>query len=273
MRDLLAHVPTTGMIPLAHAVYSRADILLLTWLGSWADVGLYSAAMRFVDLARTIPPAYGRALYPVLARLRTAAVEEYRDVTARGVRTGLSMTVPITLGLFGVGGPLVTLLYGPDLAGATTSLQVLAWTLLPLAIAIVLAQVLFSADRQAIDLRVNVVAALVSLVGGLALVPRFGPNGAAVATLLAGVTYAALQYHWTRAHVVDPKALGAIGKIVAAAIGSALVIAVLAPLNAWIATAVGCACYGAALLLLGYVQPDDLARVRFMAASAAGRPR
>lgn len=272
-RQLIGHIPTVGMIPIVNSLYSRADVLLLTWLGTWTDVGIYSAAMRFIDLARTIPPSYGRALYPVLARLRTSSPDEYRTVMINGLRTILMMTVPITLVLFGAGGTILTLLYGPKLAPAVPSLQVLAWTLVPLAIAIVLAQVLFSADRQVLDLRTNVVASITTLVCNLLLIPRLGALGAAVSTLVAATTYAAFQYHWTKRFVIDPAAAGDIGKILGTAGASALLIDALTPANVWLATAVGLAVYGAAMVLFGFVQLDRLWRVARLAPSVSEPPR
>lgn len=272
-RKFVGHIPTVGMIPIVNSLYSRADVLLLTWLGTWTDVGLYSAAMRFIDLARTIPPSYGRALYPVLARLRTSSPDEYRAVMTNGLRTILMMTVPITLVLFGAGGTILTLLYGVKLAPAIPSLQVLAWTLVPLAIAIVLAQVLFSADRQALDLRTNVVASITTVACNLVLIPRLGAPGAAVSTLVAATTYAAFQYRWTKRYVIDPDAVGDIGKILGMAAASALLMDALTPANVWVATAAGLGVYGTAMVLFGFVPLDRLWRLTRLTPSVSERPR
>src|SRR6185436_9276465 len=69
---LRRYVPVTGAIPIVNAIFARADVFLLASLGTWQAVGLYSAAMRPVDLARSIAPAYARAAYPGLARARAA---------------------------------------------------------------------------------------------------------------------------------------------------------------------------------------------------------
>src|SRR5262249_50736649 len=100
----------------------------------------------------------------------------------------------IVLGLYGCAGPVIRLLFGADLAGAAHILRILAWSVLPFSIAIVLAQVLFAADRQAVDLGVNLVCMAVSAGGAALLVPRYGAAGAAVAVLAASSVYASLQY-------------------------------------------------------------------------------
>src|SRR5262249_60978821 len=135
------------------ASYAPSAVFLPSTLGSWRDVGLYSAALRLVDLARTVTPAFARAMYPVLARLRAAGQSEYAVAARRATRNGLLLSVPIVLGLYGCAGPVIRLLFRPDLAGAADILRILAWPVLPFPIAIVLAPVLFAADRQAVGLR------------------------------------------------------------------------------------------------------------------------
>src|SRR5262249_53663756 len=85
-RSLLREVPVLGMIPVVNILYSRADIFMLSLLVPMADVGLYGAALRVVDIARTLPSAFGRALYPKLSRLAGARDDALHDVVHRATR-------------------------------------------------------------------------------------------------------------------------------------------------------------------------------------------
>ena len=194
IRRLLSYIPVTGLIPVVNALYARADVFLLSSLASWRDVGLYSAALRLVDLARTVTPAYARAMYPVLARLRATGETEYAEVARRATRNGLLLTAPIVLVLYGCADLLIRLLFGPALAPAADTLRILAWAVIPFALAIVLAQVLFASDRQAVDLGVNLASMAVSGLAAVVLIPRFGAAGAALAAVAASSAYASLQY-------------------------------------------------------------------------------
>jgi O-antigen/teichoic acid export membrane protein len=190
---LRAYVPVTGAIPIVNAVFARADVFLLASLGTWREVGLYSAALRPVDLARTITPAYARAAYPGLARAR-AAGRDYARVARRAVQDALVVSVPIALALYAGAGTIIHVLFGEALAPAAGVLRILAWTVIPFGVAIVLAQVLFAADRQAIDLAVNLIAVVVSVGAALVLIPRWGAAGAATAALMASLAYVTIQY-------------------------------------------------------------------------------
>jgi O-antigen/teichoic acid export membrane protein len=259
LRRLAAYIPVTGLIPVVNALYARADVFLLSSLASWRDVGLYSAALRLVDLARTVTPAYARAMYPVLARLRAGGCRDYMAAARRAARDGLLLSAPIVLVLYGCADVFIPLLFGPALAPAAGTLRLLTWAVMPFALAIVLAQVLFAADRQAVDLGVNVVSMAVSAVAAVVLIPRFGAPGAAVAAVVASTVYATLQYAGVVRWVV-PLAIGPeIGWLALAMAAALVVVRVAAPLGSMAATGLALAVLAGVLAAAGLL---PLAEVR-----------
>jgi O-antigen/teichoic acid export membrane protein len=267
---LLRYVPVLGAIPMINALYARADVLLLTWLGTWSDVGLYSAGLRLVDIARSVPPAYARALYPVLSRLRLNAPEEFQTVARRAIRNILLLVVPMALVLCAWAKPIIAMLYGESLAGASTSLQVLAWVLVPMALATTLAQMLFAADKQVIDLRVNVLATVVSVAAGTLLVPKWGAVGAAVAVLSSASVYAALQYVFVCQAVTPVSAAGQMAKLFAIAAATALLMLLMRGANPVMAAVAGLIAYAGGLALARVITRGDLDRARGSLAGLTG---
>jgi O-antigen/teichoic acid export membrane protein len=258
---LARDIPVLGSIPIVNSLYARADVFLLTWLGTWTDVGLYSAALRLVDVARTIAPAYSRALYPVLARLRAESTGEFAALARRSIRDIMLLVLPIVLVLSGFARPLIVALYGERLAAAADVLRILAWSLVATTLATTLAQILFAAKLQAIDLRVNIIAtAFIALAGGM-LIPRWGAAGAALAVLLSSGLYAGLQYFFVRRAVTDPAALALLAKLaaVAAAGTVAMAFASTAPMLGAGAGAV--AAYAVAIWATRILGRDDIERV------------
>lgn len=259
---LVRYMPVLGAIPIVNAFYARADVLLLTWFGTWTEVGLYSAGLRLVDMARSVPPAYARALYPVLSRLRLRAPDEFRAVAHRAIRNILLLMVPAALLLSTLATPIMTLLYGAALAPAADALRVLAWVLVPMGLASTLAQMLFAADKQVLDLRVNLIATAVSVGAGLALIPHWGAIGAAVAVLLSGSVYAVLQYVFVCRAVVPVAAVEQIATMAVIALPSALLMWILSDRHLVVGTVTGLAAYILGLAAAGIVTRRDLARIR-----------
>ncbi len=224
-RELIRAIPVLGAIPVVNAIYGRADVLLLTWLGTWTELGLYSAALRIVDVARTVAPAYARALYPVLARLRSEPGGSFAAVVQRSTREITLLVLPVVIVLCAFAEPVVRTLFGAHVSDAGAALRILAWSMIPATLATTLAQILFAAGLQAIDLRINLVSTLfIGIAGGLAI-PVWGASGAAVAVLLANSLYAALQYASVRQAVVDPALLPFLGRLaLVALIGAGVIV-------------------------------------------------
>jgi O-antigen/teichoic acid export membrane protein len=126
----------------------------------------------------------------------------------------------------------------------------------------VLAQVLFAAGRQAVDLRVNVMATAVSVLANALLIPRFGAVGAAFAMVGTTTLYAGLQYRWVRALETDPAALGFAGRVLGvtgAAVATAISTLGGGPLNAVV---LGGTTYVVGALAFGVVTREDMDDVR-----------
>lgn len=260
--SLLRDIPVTGSIPVVNAVYSRSDIFLLTMFGTWTEVGVYSAAVRLVDIARTIPQAYSRALYPVLSRLRTGA-DGFGRAARESLRNLLLTVVPLAMLMSALAGTIISTLYGPKLAAAAVSLAVLAWSIVPLAVAAVLAQILFASGRQHIDLRVNIIMMCVSVLLNLVAIPRWGAVGAAGTAVVSTTLYAALQYIWVERNVIALASGGQLRKLSLIGAASCAVTATLVSLVGAITAGIaGIACYVAGVLMLRLVTVNDWHRMR-----------
>lgn len=261
-RELLRGAPVLGAIPIANGFYARADVFLLTWLGTWTEVGLYSAALRVVDMSRTLAPAYGRALYPLLSRLRTESMDQFAAMTRRAIRSILLLVVPLALLLSGMAQPIMVLLYGAPMAAGADALRILAWSLIPIVLAATLAQVLFAASRQALDLKVNLIAIVVSIVAGVGTIPHWGAVGGAATVLLSTSLYAVLQYLWVRGAVMDPSSLGLLGKLLAIALAGAGAMLLVDETSHLLAGVVGVTIYGVGIWITRIVGPEDVERAR-----------
>ena len=101
-----------------------------------------------------------------------------------------SLVFALPMLLFGLammllGGPLVTLLYGPNYAGNGLIVAILAFNLTVSVIAFSFSRALFAIERADVDFIVNFVALFVMLTLGLWLVRSLGVLGAALGLLIA----------------------------------------------------------------------------------------
>lgn len=157
----------------------RLDVLLLSFFTGVGAVGLYATAVAAAEALWYLPEAVGTVLFPKIAFSTAEEASSFTPVVAR-----LVFLLTLAFGLFvaALSFPLVTWVFGADYAGSVTALRLL----LPGAIALSMGKVLSSDLGGRGLLWYNTLAALSGLVATVALdlllIPRWGINGAAVAS-------------------------------------------------------------------------------------------
>src|SRR5262245_9286413 len=270
-RSLLREVPVLGMIPVVNTLYARADIFVLSMLVPLADVGLYGAALRLVDIARTFPSAFGRALYPRLSQLAAMPDGALRETLRRATRHLLLVMAAGVVVLGGLADTVIALLYGSRFPEAAPCLRILVWGLLPYAIACTVSNVLFASGWQVADLRVNLICLVVAPLLQLALVPAFGIQGAALATGLAMTLYGTLQWVFLRRLVLEPDLGGLVLRLGTVTLGAFLVARMLGEIQPIVGTLAGLAAYLIGLWISGLLTRDDRSEMRELLSAASER--
>lgn len=164
---------------------ARVDQLVLGSMSGMAEVGIYSAALRFSEIWWVVPPMIvqtlaARYIYPKELLGPQLKLNMVRIVSGMAL---LAVLPCVALGLAGPG--LIAKVLGDQYMGAGAVLVVHIWTAVFVFIDAPVSQYLLATDRQ----RALIVKAILMLGFnfGLALllVPSYGAVGAAYATLLA----------------------------------------------------------------------------------------
>jgi O-antigen/teichoic acid export membrane protein len=196
--------PTFLMIQVFAMIYWRIDILMLSKLGdSVADVGFYGAAYRIFELVMIVPQSLCLALYPQIVKASRGRAQELASIGRETLRYLGAAVLPAAIAATAMGGGILELLYGGEFEPARSTLAVLVWAVLPFAWVRYHAYVLVAADKQRVDLLLNVVLSALNIGLNAILIPRHGHLGAAVATLIAITCYAASQYAYLRTYHPD----------------------------------------------------------------------
>jgi O-antigen/teichoic acid export membrane protein len=164
------------------AIYN-ADLLFLRALRGREIVGYYTAAYLFVTFFLSIAIAYGLSL---MGTLRSV----WHDASRRQALFDVALSHVVLVGLPAVVGAayvapqIIGLLLGSEYAPAATALRILIWSALPAALCEVATVSIIAAGREGDVLKVYALTLAVSMVLNVALIPRFGMAGAAVATVI-----------------------------------------------------------------------------------------
>ncbi len=183
--DSLRHAFPYGITGILQQISMRSDVIFLGYLTGEAAAGIYNIAYRLVFLLLFMPYFLSIALLPTLSQLHRSASAELGGYYQRTLNLIMLIGIPASAGLWLIGNDLITLIYGPGFEASGEVMAYLAWLLLLECVTAVVGAFLVACDQQRAWTAGWTLAAVIGVVGNLALIPLFGVKGAAVATLLA----------------------------------------------------------------------------------------
>jgi O-antigen/teichoic acid export membrane protein len=243
-------------------IYFRIAVVLMSYVSTEDETGYFSAAFRIVEAIAVVPWIVVSSGFPILAR--AARDDESRLAYALQrlfeVSTALGAWIALCIA---VGAPFaIEVIAGPKFEESVGILRIQGIGLVTAFLVATWLFALLSLKLFRELLLANAVAALVAIVGTLALAPPLGGEGAAIATVAAeGALAIGCLLALRRARPgLSPRVL-VIPKVVAA-LGAGLAPALLLDAHAVIEVALSTIGYFAVLLLLRGVPPELLNALR-----------
>lgn len=170
-----------GSFTLVTVVYFKIDVLMLSFLLDRTAAGYYDNAYQFVEGALFISAAAGTVLYPKLVQAPEARRGQLFDGMFQMI---LALGMCGALALVLIGPVLGRLLIGSDFDGSLKALTVLAFSLPIMFGNGLLSRWLFATHAERFALMCSSSAAIFNLIINAFAIPRYGPSGAAMATVL-----------------------------------------------------------------------------------------
>lgn len=172
--------------------YFKADTLILSLVRSQAEVGLYGAAYRVLEVLITVPFMYAGVLLPLLSHAYIKKDEGHLKKLISGSLDVMAlMAIPMVVGTWLLGPALMELVAGPEFVASGEVLRILI-----LAIGIIYFNTIFSHIVVAVDaqrkmLPVYAIVGTGTILLYFALIPTYGMWAAAWLTvaseLLVGI--------------------------------------------------------------------------------------
>jgi O-antigen/teichoic acid export membrane protein len=167
------------------ALSTNADILIISWLRSASDVGVYSAAVRIIQVLYLLPTIFQVATLPIFSKLSASDTSKFGRALEKTICTILLVSIPIAMGGIMLGTGIMTLLFGEPYAGGAASFNILLSTIVIGFPGAVIMNALFAYGAQKPLIVASLIAAVSNVIFDFLLIPRNGIAGSAVATLLA----------------------------------------------------------------------------------------
>jgi O-antigen/teichoic acid export membrane protein len=194
VRRVLAYAAPVMAADLCHVLMLTAAPLMLGHFMTMRDVAIYQVVVPLVGLNKVVKESFGILFEPTASRL--VARDDHLGLDRVYWRSAAWVAV-LSFPAFAVScaaaEPLIGLLYGDRYASSAHILSLLAFGMFVDATLGFNAEVLRVAGKIGFLVGVSVAAATINVALNLALIPRMGPLGAAVATSVSWVAYALLK--------------------------------------------------------------------------------
>ncbi len=259
-------------------IFWRIDLWILRPLAGAASVGLYSAALKYLDGLNIIPSTFTFALFPLMSRYARREGEALLRSYLLSIRLLLFVSLPLAMTITALAEPLIYILGGAEFlhvpesvellgrtvsyrGGSALALQVIIWSVPIGFVNSVTQYVLIAVDQQRYLTKAFVLGVVFNVVGNLLLIPRFGYIGAAVVTILSEFSLLVPFYWSVRRHVGRVPWLGLAWRpILATGVMGGVIWGVLnLGGDRLLAVILGWGVYLGALILLGGFQGEEMA--------------
>lgn len=183
--------------------YFRTDLILLSLMKPAADVGLYGAAYRMLEVLLTVPAVVGGFVLPLAARLRANRDETSLGNLYRGTFDVLgALGLAAVVGAAVVGVPLMLALSGMDFAVAGELLLPVSLAAAGAFAAGAAGYIIYALDLQRAVIPFYLAAAIIALTGYGIFIPNYSYWGAAwvTAAVNLGMGAATVTLLWRRGY-------------------------------------------------------------------------
>lgn len=183
-----------------------ANTLLLSWMTDPAVVGMFSVPSSLIGTLQFIPYAVGTAIFPALSALHGQSAEKLRRLFDGAMYALLVVVLPLTVGIWLLGGDVIQLIYGERYGGGARTLQILAFAMIPMFCSQPIGGALNACNRQVQYMLIMIMGTLTHLGAALLLIPYWQAAGVAVAyvcghsamLLMGGIALPAVLRPWRR---------------------------------------------------------------------------
>jgi O-antigen/teichoic acid export membrane protein len=271
-RRLVRELKAFTASSLIAALFARPEVVILSLMVSEREIGLYSAALRVIELPLTLVEVFMVNVFPMMSDSYRVAEERFAAWQTAAVRVILACSLLFAACCLALAEPILRLLYGEEFDDAATVMRVLGVNVVFFSLISVFWRSLVSRGRQAVNLQLQTLSVGLRLASGVGLIGPLAALGAAISSGASSLAHVLMLVRAT-ARAGAPSNVVALGwRFALAAAGTSAAMWLVAdrlPLAA--ALAAGCALYAVLALALRAVTPEDRLLIRRLGAARRGR--
>lgn len=170
---------------IAGAIYMKIDQVMIKNMMGNESVGLYSVASKISEIWYFIPSLICASLFPAIVNAKNTdeKVYEKRLTNLYSLMFYISTLIAIPISL--LAGFIIVTLFGSEYLGSIGALKIHIWAGIGVFWGYAITQYLITENYTKIFLSITVIGAISNIILNLILIPKYGINGAAIATVVS----------------------------------------------------------------------------------------
>lgn len=240
-------------------IYLKTDTLILSLMKSQADVGIYGAAYKVIEVLITLPFMFAGIILPILTYSRANNdTEKFKKVMQKSFDLMAITAIPLIVGAQFTAEKIMILVAGDAFAVSGAILRILIIAAGMIFLGCVFAHGIIAVDKQKKAIGAYIFTALTSVIGYLIFIPKFSYYGAGWVTVYSETIIALASIYLVRKYAAFTPSIKILAKSIFASFIMAAFIYPFKNANLFIILAIGSASYLTSLFILKAITKNDI---------------
>ncbi|MCA9365075.1 MAG: flippase [Candidatus Moranbacteria bacterium] len=183
-KTFLAQSIPMGISTLIVFSYLKMDTIILSFMKTSTEVGLYNAAYKIIDTLVFFPAMVVGLVLPLLSRHIFTNKEKFEEIGNKTIKIFAVCTIPLMIGTLFLAEDIITIIGGPDFVASANALRILILALGAIFFGHFFNYVLLAANLQKRLMIALGCIAVFNITTNLLVIPTYSYMGAAVTSLI-----------------------------------------------------------------------------------------
>lgn len=170
---------------LAVSIYMKIDQIMIKNILGVTQVGFYAAAVKLSEAWYFIPVLICTSIFPAIINVREKSKELYLLRLKNLYTLMIWIILPIAILITIFSNDIISLLYGPKFQAASTVLKIHIWAGIFVFLGVASGKYLIAENFTKISFMRTFIGMISNVALNIVLIPRYGINGAAIATVIS----------------------------------------------------------------------------------------
>lgn len=245
-----------------NVLYLKGDIIILSLFRDQAEVGIYGAAYRVIDILSQTAMMLMGVILPLMAYAWSHGLkQEFQTRYQQSFDAMMALAVPMSVGAIVLSEKIMVLVAGSEFVASGSALAILSLAVFGVYLGAVFGHTAVAIDKQRQTMWIYISAALITVVGYFYFIPRFGMFGAAWMTVFSELYVGTLLFFTIR-HFVKKNLQGkAFAKIIFSSAVMAATLVIFRQLHILLLIPIGIAVYAFFLVSLGGISKRTIQEI------------